>query len=382
MLKIRLPIAARLLSRCGTAFAPLLRLSAGAIIALPVTALALDCSSFDGWTCKAGVQSQYAGNFNPRTGHGGFGGGSCTATRTPVIFIHGNGDSAISWDAPPGSVAGYPAAPRSVYDELRSRGYNDCELFGITYLSPGEQGAPAHNFMAPAKYETIRNFINAVKAYTGKPQVDIVAHSMGVSVALGTLKQHDLWGSVRKFVNIAGGLRGLNSCYYTGYANAAASTCGSQNAHNVNIFGFFPEGWYYGVWVTNNWTGSGGANAMRDAPKHRPDVAFYTLSAGFKDQIGCATASFRVGCDQTAKFNPAPNVRAQLDIGAGSNAAQADWNWKDGMPFNAGGGDAGNGVGHFRARSNAGAIVQRMLLTDCTGLDCAADYSYGPKTLY
>ncbi|MGE5386816.1 MAG: alpha/beta fold hydrolase [Betaproteobacteria bacterium] len=370
-----------MLSFSSAAVAALLWLTAGAVVA-PRAAHALTCGSFDGWTCKNSPPVQYAGNFNPGTGYGGFGGGTCTATRTPVIFVHGNGDSAIGWAAPPGSVAGYPTAPRSVYDELKARGYNDCELFGVTYLSASEQASPAYNFMSPAKSEVLKNFINAVKAYTGKPQVDIVAHSMGTSVALATLKSHNLWGSVRKFVNIGGAVRGLNSCYYTGYANAAAPTCGSQNASNINIFGFFPEGWYYGVWVTNNWTGSGSASAMRDAPKNRPGTEFYTLSAGFKDQVGCATASFWAGCDQAAKFTSTANVKAQINVGAGANAAQADWNWKDGMPSNAGGGDTANGVGHFRARNNTGAIIQRMLLTPCTGLDCAADYPYGPKANY
>jgi hypothetical protein len=37
------------------------------------------------------------------------------------------------------------------------------------------------------------------------------------------------WGSVRKFINVAGGIRGLNSCLYVGFANPVAPTCGSEN---------------------------------------------------------------------------------------------------------------------------------------------------------
>jgi pimeloyl-ACP methyl ester carboxylesterase len=96
-----------------------------------------------------------------------------------------------------------------------------------------------------------------VKAYTGKSQVDLVAHSMGVSMSLATLQYYNSWASVRKFINIGGGIRGLYSCYYTGYANAYAPTCGSQNVFDSYTFGFFPEGWYYGVWVTKRWTGTG-----------------------------------------------------------------------------------------------------------------------------
>ncbi|MGE5386815.1 MAG: esterase/lipase family protein, partial [Betaproteobacteria bacterium] len=322
-----------MLATGGTALASLFWVSAGTLVA-PTTAAALDCGANNGFTCQ-GTQTQYAGGFNPGTGYGGFGGGSCTATKTPVIFIHGNGDNAISWDMPPGNVSGYTTPPRSVYDEFKARGYNDCELFGVTYLSSSEQSTTSagYNYHQPSKYTILTNFINKVKAYTGKTQVDIVTHSMGTSMALAALSYNSQWSSVRKFVNIGGGVRGLYSCYYTGYANAAAPTCGSQNIYNSYIFGFFPEGWYYGVWVTNNWTGSGTSKSMRDAPSYHSATQFYTLSAGFKDQVGCATASFWAGCDQTAKFNSASNVKAQINVGAGSNATQVDWNWSDGMPY-------------------------------------------------
>ena len=84
-------------------------------------AAALDCGSNNGYTCQ-GTQTQYAGGFNPGVGYGGFGGGTCTATKTPVVFIHGNGDSAISFDMPPGAVTGYTKPARSAYDELKAAG--------------------------------------------------------------------------------------------------------------------------------------------------------------------------------------------------------------------------------------------------------------------
>ena len=52
------------------------------------------------------------------------------------------------------------------------------------------------------------------------------------------------------------------------------------------------------------------------------------------------------------------------------------------LPYNAGGGDTSNGVGHFRAKNNAGKIIQRMLLTTCSGIDCASAYTTGPKVAY
>lgn len=344
-------------------------------------AQALTCGATDGRVCQ-GTATQYAGGFAPGVGYGGFGGGSCTASKTPVIFVHGNADSAISFDAPPGNVTGYVTPARSVYAELKARGYNDCELFGVTYLSASEQAAPQYNYHSSSRYATLQYFIDRVKAYTGKAQVDIVAHSMGVSMALATLQYNNSWASVRRFVNIAGGIRGLYSCYYTGYANASAPTCGSQNIWDSTLFGFFPEGWYYGAWITNSWTGTGSSNSLRNMPGGHTAISFYTLAAGFKDQVACATASFWAGCDQAARFVTTANVKSQLNIGAGSNATQADYNWADGMPYNRGGGDSSNGVGHFRAKNNAGAIIQRMLLTTCTGTGCASEYSTGPVAGY
>jgi pimeloyl-ACP methyl ester carboxylesterase len=353
----------------------------GALL-VPTAAHALACGANNGYVCQ-GTPAQYAGSFSPGVGYGGFGGGACTATKTPVIFIHGNADSAISLDMPPGYVSGYGTPARSVYAELKARGYNDCELFGVTYLSASEQGSAQYNYHSSSKYSILKTFIDKVKTYTGKTQVDIVAHSMGSSTALATLQYYSNWSSVRKFINIGGGIRGLYSCYYTGYANAYAPTCGSQNYFNSYTFGFFPEGWYYGTWVTNNWTGSGSAKSMRDMPASRAGVSFYTLSAAFKDQIGCATYSFSTGCNLTAKFaSTTSNVKAQINVGAGSDATQADYNWSDGTPFNQKGGDTSNGVGHYRSKTNTGAIIQRMLLTTCTGVDCAATYTTGPKVAY
>ena len=71
-----------------------LRRIASCCIAMAVlcsgAAAALDCGADNGYMCQ-GTQNQYAGGFSPGVGYGGFGGGSCTATKTPVVFLHGNG---------------------------------------------------------------------------------------------------------------------------------------------------------------------------------------------------------------------------------------------------------------------------------------------------
>ena len=361
----------RLIPSSSFAFAALLALGATTALA-PSTARALDCGANNGFVCQ-GSASQYAGGFSPGVGSGGFGGGACTATRTPVVFIHGNGDSAISFDMPAGAVSGYTTPARSIYDELKAQGYNDCELFGVSYLSASERGSPQYNYHSPTKYAVLQAFIDKVKAYTGKAKVDIVAHSLGSTMALATMKYYNSAGSVRRFVNIAGGIRGLRTCLSTGYISPYAPTCNAEGYYPFTYytFGLYPSS---GVAYTgyNRWTGSG-TGSLRTLPATFTAVSFYTITAGLKDQVHCFTTSYSSTCSSGALFNAAANVKAQVDIGAGSSAYSYDWDWADGSPLNFGGGDLSNGVGHVRAKTHAGRIVYNMLGTTCT-TGCANGY--------
>ena len=345
------------------------------------TAAALDCGTNNGYTCQ-GAQTQYAGGFVPGVGYGGFGGGTCTATKTPVIFIHGNGDSAISFDLPPGAVSGYATPARSPYDELKAAGYNDCELFGVTYLSVDERANPQVNYHEPYTYNLLKAYIDKVKAYTGKSQVDIVAHSLGSSMALAMIKYKGYQGSVRRFVNIGGGIRGLQTCVYTGYQNPMAQTCNAEAyvyPYDYYTFGLYPSSGavYYGY---NRWTGSG-SGSMRTLPATWTAIRFYTITAGLQDQVHCFTTNYAGTCTSGALFNTRSNVIAQVGVGLGNSAYSYDWNWSDGMPYNAGGGDSSQGVGHFRSLANTGLIVRNMLTTTCT-TGCGNGYAgvNGPAT--
>ncbi|GAB1407788.1 hypothetical protein MASR1M8_17070 [Thermomonas brevis] len=344
------------------------------------SAAALECGTNNGYTCT-GAQQQYAGGFNPGVGYGGFGGGSCVATRTPVVFIHGNGDSAISFDMPPGAVSGYTRPTRSPYEELRAAGYNDCELFGVTYLSAEERANPQYNYHEPFTYDLLKTFIDRVKTYTGKSQVDIVAHSLGSSMALAMMKYNANHASVRRFVNIGGGIRGLQTCLYTGYQNPLAQTCNAEAyvwPYTYYTFGLYPSSGIAGYGY-NRWTGSA-STGMRNLPAGWTGIRFYTITAGLRDQVHCFTSNNALSCPNGALFTARSNVIAQVGVGVGNTAYSYDWNWRDGMPTNAGGGDS-NGVGHFRSLSNTGVILKNMLTTTCT-TGCASGYAgvNGPAT--
>ena len=346
-------------------------------LAIP-TARALDCGNHNGLVC-AGSSDQYAGGFAPGVGHGGFGGGNCAASRTPVIFIHGNGDSAISFDMPPGAVDGYTSPSQSPYATFKAAGYNDCELFGITWLSASERANPQGNYHKPASYQILKTFIDKVRAYTGKSQVDIVAHSLGSSMAMAMMQRHGHAPHVRRFINIGGGIRGLQTCRLTGYQSLLAPTCNAEAyafGHDHYTFGLYPGSGirFQGY---NRWTGSGSAS-LRSLPASWPGTRFYTITAGLRDQVHCFTTSWAASCDAGALYATAGNVIAQLDVGAGSSAYLYDWDWSDGSPLNLSGGDL-DGIGHFRSLANTGAIQLRMLDSDCDD-DCALGYSplHGP----
>lgn len=348
-------------------------------IGAPQTAQALECGSYDLPNCQ-GAENQFAGGFNPGVGYGGFGGGNCTATRTPVVFVHGNGENAVNWDAPPAvAPSGYSVPTRSVYEELRAQGYNDCELFGVTYLSYWERKAPQANYHKASKQRLIVDFIQAVKNYTGHSRVDVVGHSLGVSMALSGLTRYNRWNDVRRFVNIAGGIRGLKSCLYSGYANPLFPTCGAMNAYDYDTFGFYPStGAWWAVYGRNDWTGgSRNRRSMRWTPYYRSSTEFYTIHAGKHDQVACTTLLGWSDCDQGPLFYSYGKVRAQLNVGAGGYAIQADFDFSDKSAYNLAGGDK-NGVGHFNSRINSGKIIAAMLRTNCTGASCKGSYNHGP----
>lgn len=278
----------------------------------------------------SGAVKQFAGGFSPSNApDGGFGGGNCVAVRTPVIFVHGNSVNATFFAKP--TTNGAP----TVYDTLKAAGYRDCELFGITWLSPTEQANQQLNFHTATKAAMIRDFITAVKAYTGKSKVNILAHSMGVTVALHGITFGGLWGSIESFVNVAGGLKGLSSCLSVGFANAAFPTCGSQNVFDSNTFGFWPDG---AAGASNPRTGTSSSVGFRHEPERRTAVRFFTISGGSSDAI--------VGGDQ-CKFTSAAALEAQLNVN----------------------------VDHLSSFTNTGAIMNTMLNSTCTGTACCAGYS-------
>ncbi|PKN70328.1 MAG: hypothetical protein CVU43_20910 [Chloroflexi bacterium HGW-Chloroflexi-5] len=108
--------------------------------------------------------------------------------RYPVVFIHGNGDSADGW--------------KMQLQRFKEQGYSENELFAITMKPPQNE---THQHYA----HQVKRFIDDVLAKTGAKKVNIVAHSLGCTVSRHYIKFMDGHKTVEHAVLISGGNHGL-----------------------------------------------------------------------------------------------------------------------------------------------------------------------------
>ncbi|MHB2022744.1 MAG: alpha/beta hydrolase family protein [Mycobacteriales bacterium] len=158
---------------------------------------------------------------------GGFGGlgRSVHPRHTPVIFVHGNQADAQNW--------------LDVMQQFQNdAGYTMAEMFALSYNGLENYYAGAPDAVAPTVLDRdylaqnplalsngghgsaddpevpdLCRFIEAVQTYTGSPQVDIVAHSLGVTLARDVMLRYPaLARDVVAFVGIAGANHGTTVC--------------------------------------------------------------------------------------------------------------------------------------------------------------------------
>jgi pimeloyl-ACP methyl ester carboxylesterase len=138
-------------------------------------------------------------------------GAAGTATRTPVILLHGNNDT-------PFPTACNPfGRMQALAQHLADHGYATSELWGLGYegdqcdlSDPTRRSSIAHTHAA--NVPDLRRFVRAVLAYTGARQVDIVGHSMGATLAREWMRQDEAYPVVRRLVSIDGPHHGIINC--------------------------------------------------------------------------------------------------------------------------------------------------------------------------
>uniref|UniRef100_A0AC35TKJ3 Lipase n=1 Tax=Rhabditophanes sp. KR3021 TaxID=114890 RepID=A0AC35TKJ3_9BILA len=150
---------------------------------------------------------------------------------TPVVFIHGNSDGALADGKPMGT--GWTSS----ITYFMTKGYTSAELFSFTWgkdRNLGNAGSRTHDCDTLVR---LRKFIDAVMQYTNKTQINIISHSMGVTLGRGLIRGQicnlgkSIEDKINVFIGIAGGCYGLCAC--SGAASNIYPSCGKDT-------GFFP----------------------------------------------------------------------------------------------------------------------------------------------
>jgi len=158
---------------------------------------------------------------------GGFGGvrRGATLTHTPVVFVHGNQADAQNWLS-------------TMLQFQNDAGYTMQEMYALSYNGLGNAGSGTpvtdppttpdqdyfnqnsaaltnggHGAADDDEVPDLCRFIEAVQWYTGSYQVDLVTHSLGVTIARELMRLYpSLAKDVVAFVGIAGGNHGTTVC--------------------------------------------------------------------------------------------------------------------------------------------------------------------------
>ncbi|MCG6868925.1 MAG: lipase [Gammaproteobacteria bacterium] len=161
---------------------------------------------------------------------GSFGGRQMAAQalhNQPVVFVHGNSDRAA------GHSAEGPLGWTAVIRQFLDAGYTPAELYASTW-GPADQDKASEQVHSVDHVRRIRSFMEAVLAYTGAKQMDVIAHSMGVTLARRAILGGELDGQelgppltdrIDTFVGIAGANRGLATCVFA----RRLPTCSDHN---------------------------------------------------------------------------------------------------------------------------------------------------------
>jgi pimeloyl-ACP methyl ester carboxylesterase len=135
-------------------------------------------------------------------------GASAQTCRDAVVLVHGNAASTSTWN--------------NTYNELLRRGYASGELFRPNW---GSKTCPACNDHDGSEIVPVRDAINQALARSCTGKIDVIGHSMGVTLATKAILDLGVVSRVDALVGIAGAYRGLRSCGTYPY-NVATTTCG------------------------------------------------------------------------------------------------------------------------------------------------------------
>jgi pimeloyl-ACP methyl ester carboxylesterase len=128
----------------------------------------------------------------------------------PIVLIHGN--------------AGYPSHWDRTVAVLKANGWTDAMIFRPSW---GSKISPTSNDHYGSELDTVKTALKNALAKSTTGKIDVMGHSMGVTLAAKAILDLGYASKVRTFVSIAGAWRGLLSCGVYPY-NVWNSTCGSN----------------------------------------------------------------------------------------------------------------------------------------------------------
>lgn len=124
-----------------------------------------------------------------------------------VVLVHGNAGAPSDWD--------------NTYDKLKANNYQDSNIY-----RPSWGSAFASNNNHSGSEETpVRNAITNAIASSCTGKIDIIGHSMGVTLAAQQVIKLNESSNIDAFVGIAGAYRGLWTCGAYPW-NVYTPTCG------------------------------------------------------------------------------------------------------------------------------------------------------------
>ena len=195
-----------------------------------------------------------------------FGSAAQAACVDSVVMVHGN--------------AGKPADFDNTYGELQRRGYTAAQIFRPNW---GSKTCAACNDHSGSEETPVENAIIDAIASSCTGKIDVIGHSMGVTLSARVIDRIAARGYVDVFVGIAGANRGLWSCGSYPF-NLSASTCG-----------------YWGLSV--------GSPLLNGLSGKRFGTRMYSMKS-WTDQIVCSTGVCTVGgihssqiAGETATYN-------------------------------------------------------------------------------
>lgn len=168
-----------------------------------------------------------------------------------VVLVHGNTGDPSDWG--------------NTYQQLLNEGYSSSQIYRPNW---GSKNCAACNDHSGSEETPVRNAITDAIASSCTGKIDLIGHSMGVTLAAQQLIKLGVQAEVDAFVGVAGAYRGLWSCGTYPF-KVYNSTCGSDG---LSVSSPFLD-WLYGKPIAGR---------------------VYSIKS-WSDQIVCATGYCTVG---------------------------------------------------------------------------------------